>query len=101
MDERRRFFRIKNNGDILAKLSNATIEIVDISASGARIIDSPSLDPEGIIEISIHHFLISLHYEKLRSEDTHTIIIFNNEAETNKLFAALKYLRDERKIQQG
>ncbi|RUR18128.1 PilZ domain-containing protein [Legionella sp. km535] len=97
MDERRSFFRLKNNGEILAKISSQYFEIIDISATGARITNNAQLADEGTIEISINRFSIEMHYKILRFENNSTIIIFTNDAEINRIFVALKQLRDERR----
>jgi hypothetical protein len=97
MDERRNFFRITNNGDILARISQHTLDLIDISASGASIITNSNLPQSGIIDLSINNFSMKIQYEILRSDQKNTIIVFNQESEINRLFTALKNLRDERK----
>ncbi|CAM2820478.1 PilZ domain-containing protein [Legionella worsleiensis] len=99
MDERRRFFRIQNHGEILAHIANQPIEIIDISASGARLINHNALADQGIIIISVHQFSINMNYKRLRTEHDHFIIIFTDDAEIERLFIALKHLRDERRTQ--
>lgn len=38
MDERRKYFRLKNHGEINASLDNNPIEIVEISSNGAVVV---------------------------------------------------------------
>lgn len=97
MDERRKFFRIKNNGDILTRMSQYTLDVIDISASGACIVTNSNLPQSGVIDLSINNFSMKIQYEILRTDLNNTIIVFNQEPEINKLFTALKNLRDERK----
>lgn len=98
MDEKRQYFRITNNGDILANTSTQALEIIDISASGAILINKNlHMDQQGIINIKIHNFTMQIHYEILRFDKETLVIVFKQEEEINRLFIALKQLRDERK----
>ncbi|KTD55321.1 PilZ domain-containing protein [Legionella quateirensis] len=97
MDERRTFFRINNNGEILAKIANLSFEVIDISASGVRLTNNSLLPKQGVIEISIHRFAINISYKILRVEKMTTILNFTNDNEIDRLFIALKQLRDERR----
>lgn len=98
MDEKRQYFRIKNNGDILANISTQALDIIDISASGAILINKNlHLDQQGSMEIKIHNFTMQIHYEILRSDKETLVIVFKQEEEINQLLIALKQLRDERK----
>lgn len=96
MDERRKYFRIKNNGDILAKVSNHPIEIVDISAASARVVYNSHLSKHGTMAITIHNFTLYASYDMLRTEKNDAILIFKNQSEINQLFTTLKHLRGER-----
>lgn len=81
MDERRKYFRLKNHGEINASLDNNSIEIVEISSNGAVVVKQKTDIPkEGVLKLQIHNFIMELCYD-----------------ETNKLFLVLKRLRDERK----
>ncbi|HFL3495743.1 TPA: PilZ domain-containing protein [Legionella pneumophila] len=98
MDERRKYFRLKNHGEINASLDNNPIEIVEISSNGAVVIKQKTDIPkEEILKLQIHNFIVELSYEVVRIEDKNIIIHFTKEDETNRLFLVLKRLRDERK----
>ncbi|MBL7480845.1 PilZ domain-containing protein [Legionella bononiensis] len=97
MDERRTFFRINNKGEILAKIANLSFEVIDISASGVRLTNNSLLPKQGVIEISINRFSINISYKILRVEKQTTILNFTNDDEIDRLFIALKQLRDERR----
>lgn len=97
MDERRNFFRIKNNGEILVRMSQHTLDLIDISASGACIVTNIDLPQNGVIDLVINNFSMKIQYEILRSDKENTIIVFTQESEINRLFTALRNLRDERK----
>lgn len=96
MDEKRKFFRIKNKGDIHARFDNYTLEVIDISASSAAIISDLELPQTGIIELKVNLFATNLNYEILRkNENNVTILIFNDENQIDKLLPVLKNLRKE------
>lgn len=98
MDEKRKYFRIKNNGEIHAKAANHPLNILEMSSSGAAIIKKNiNLPKEGSIEIQIHSFSIIVNYAILRIVKNTMILVFKNEEEINKLFLPLKHLRDEQK----
>lgn len=99
MDERRKYFRLKNHGEIKASLDNNPIEIVEISSNGAVVVKQKTDIPkEGVLKLQIHNFIMELCYEVIRAEDNNIVLHFTKEDETNKLFLVLKRLRDERKI---
>ncbi|CEG58137.1 hypothetical protein [Legionella fallonii] len=96
MDERRGFFRIKNKGIIHAKTSNGSLDIINISSSGALVIkNNRDVGQQGIIELSIHNFSMLLHYEISKVQKNTMVLTFKNEDEIDKLFLVLKNLRDE------
>lgn len=98
MDEKRRFFRLKNNGEIHAKAANASLDVIDISSTGILVIKkNDNIPKKGIIELSIHSFSTDLSYQILRAEEQTMVLIFNDEEEINKLFLVLKNLRNEQK----
>ncbi|RUR12271.1 PilZ domain-containing protein [Legionella sp. km772] len=96
MDEKRKFFRIKNNGEIQARFDNQVLEVIDVSASSAAVLTDLELPQTGIIELKINLFVTKLDYEILRKrENNSTILIFNNESQIEKLLVVLKNLRKE------
>jgi len=98
MDEKRKFFRIKNTGAIHASLETALLEVVEISSSGVVVIKKrDEFPPEGIIELSINNFSMPIKYHLLRIVKETMVLIFKEEAEINELFLILKRLRDEEK----
>ncbi|CCD04524.1 Uncharacterised protein [Legionella pneumophila] len=98
MDERRKYFRLKNHGEIKASLDNNPIEIVEISSNGAVVVKQKTDIPkERVLKLQIHNFIMELCYEVIRAEDNNIVLHFTKEDETNKLFLVLKRLRDERK----
>lgn len=100
MDERRKFFRLKNHGEIQAKSPTHSLDVIEISSSGVVVIKKNiHLDQNGTIEIKIHSFIMSIHYEILRTDEVTMVLIFKNEMEINRLFLALKHLRDEQRNQ--
>lgn len=97
MDERRQYFRVKNNGEIHASLFNNSLEVVDISSKGALVVkNNIDIPKTGTVTLQIHNFMMELSYELLQVEDEKLILLFNKEEEINKLFVVLKRLRDER-----
>ncbi|HAT7074022.1 TPA: PilZ domain-containing protein [Legionella pneumophila] len=98
MDERRKYFRLKNHGEINASLDNNPIEIVEISSNGAVVVKQKTDIPKGgMLKLQIHNFIMELCYEVIRAEDSNIVLHFTKEDETDKLFLVLKRLRDERK----
>lgn len=97
MDEKRKFFRLKNNGEIQVKLGHHSLETIDISASSIAIINNIHVTKEGTIEIKINDFSMNINYELLRTTESSTILIFKNEEEVNRLFVILKHLRDQQR----
>ncbi|GAN28816.1 hypothetical protein lpymt_00401 [Legionella pneumophila] len=60
MDERRKYFRLKNHGEINASLDNNPIEIVEISSNGAVVVKQKTGIPkEGVLKLQIHNFIMS------------------------------------------
>lgn len=95
MDERRGFFRIKNNGTIHAKTSLGALDIINISSTGALIKkNNIPLKTQGIIELNIHNFSMPIHYEVSKTQGDTIVLIFENKDEINKLFPVLKNLRN-------
>jgi hypothetical protein len=98
MDEKRKFFRLINHGEIQAKYSDQSLNVVEISSSGALVIKKNiNLSQRGSIEIIINNFDMLIHYEILRADEETMVLIFKYESEINKLFRALKNLRDEQR----
>jgi hypothetical protein len=98
MDEKRRFFRIKNQGEIQAKSASDALEVVDISSTGMLLIkENANIPKKGTIDLNIHNFSINVSYEILKSENNKMVLVFNKEEEINKLFLVLKKLRNENK----
>ncbi len=95
MDEKRKFFRIKNKGEIQAHFDNQLLQVRDISASSAAVVTDLILPQTGIIELKINLFVINMNYELLKKRGDNTIVIFNNEYQVEKLLVVLKNLRDE------
>ncbi len=97
MDERRGFFRIKNNGTIHAKTSYGALDVIDISSSGILIKKNNTyLQSKGIIELNIDNFSMPIHYEVSKTQGDTIVLIFENETEINKLFPVLKNLRNRK-----
>lgn len=97
MDERRQYFRMKNHGEIHARLFNNPLEVVEISSKGALVIkNNIEIPKEGEVTLQIHNFMMELSYELLRVKDEKSVLLFNKEEEINKLFIVLKRLRDQR-----
>lgn len=98
MDEKRKFFRLINHGEIQAKSSDQPLDVVEISSSGALVIKKNlNLTQKGTIEIIIHNFDMLIHYEILRTDEETMVLVFKYETEINKLFQALRHLRDEQR----
>lgn len=96
MDEKRKFFRIKNKGEIHARFDNQPLEVIDVSAFSAAVITHLELPQTGIIELKINLFATNLNYELLRQKDDNGyILIFNNESQIEILLTVLKNLRKE------
>ena len=98
MEEKRLYFRMKNNGEMHAYISKVALEVLENSSNGALVIKKNiHLPVEGIIEIHINNFTTKVRYEILRADNDALILVFINEDEINALFVVLKHLRDERK----
>jgi hypothetical protein len=95
MHENRKFFRIKNQGEIQASIENNSFEVIDISASSIALISRTILPKKGIINIKIHKFSLSVDYELLKQTEQTCILIFPKEEQTELLFPILKNLRNE------
>ena len=94
MDEKRNFFRIRNSGSIKVKYGKTDLYLIDISPSGASVIATGTeLMKEGVIEVIINHFSMTLNYKLLRKKGKHSILTFTMENQMNNLLAALKNLR--------
>ncbi|MGQ3890810.1 PilZ domain-containing protein [Legionella sp. CNM-4043-24] len=96
MEEKRNSFRVPNPGTIKVKYRGQALELVDISLGGAMLnAFDEKMAPEGIIELSIHHFSINLPYTLLRREDNTVLLTFNigREEDRRQLLSALKTLR--------
>lgn len=98
MDEKRKFFRIINKGEIRAQAADDILKVIDISSSGILVIKKNiNIPKEGILEIHINSFSMYLHYQVLRVEKETMALIFRNEEEINNLFVILHKLKNERK----
>ena len=98
MDENRKFFRLKNKGDIQAQYHEHRIEVMDISASSIAVIANKELPPYGTIELKINLYNSFLNYELLRTTEKNiSILMFENRHQIQELFAVLKDLRKQRK----
>jgi len=95
MDEKRKFFRIRNRGEMHACIEDNEIHIIDLSACSAAITPGIELPHTGIMELKINMFKINLNYELLRVDKEKAILIFNDEEHIAKLLAVLKNLRRE------
>lgn len=94
MDEQRQFFRIKNNGEIKARIDEEQLEVIDLSCTGVLIkkknFDVPR---QGIIELTIKDRVISIDYKLLRIGTNDFALVFKKEKEIQLLFNILKNLR--------
>lgn len=93
MDEKRKFFRIKNKGEISAQFGTHSIHVIDISASSMAIVPDIDLPQSGTIELRINLFLIQVEYDILRSTKESIILLFPKEEHINKLLPVLKNQR--------
>ena len=97
MNEERKYFRIKNEGEMCAFIKNQSLEIEDLSAKSISIITDIELPTTGTLELKINLFAINMQYQYLRTNPDHTIILlFKQRHQINKLFCVLKNLRDSR-----
>ena len=96
MDEKRKFFRIKNMGEIQAHSDSYNLDVVEISSGGAVVIKKNIYLPKhGTIAIKINTFTMDITYEILRTVKNTMILIFVNEDEISQLFTVLKQVRNE------
>lgn len=93
MDEKRKFFRIKNKGEISAQFGTHSIHVIDISACSIAITNNIDLPLTGVIQLRINLFLINVEYEILRSTEESIILLFNNEEDINRLLPVLQNQR--------
>lgn len=97
MDEKRRYFRIKNDGQIEAKNELGTIKIIELSNSGAVIEKNPALTRTGKFDLKIYSYITTINYEVLRDEEQTSVLKFTNTEEKESLFYALKQIRDKKR----
>jgi hypothetical protein len=96
MDEQRKFFRIKNKGEIHAQFEAQELIVIDMSACSAAVKTEINLPPIGIVTLKINLFSININFELLRkNEDGTSILIFYQEEQTEKLLPVLKKLRKD------
>lgn len=96
MDEKRRFFRIKNSGEIQIRFNNELLELIDVSAGSAAIITELELPQFGVIELKINLFVMKLNYQIFKKREPNTyILMFNEDNQVEKLLGVLKNLRKE------
>jgi hypothetical protein len=94
MDEKRKFFRIKNKGEVQARFKDTSLHIIDISPCSVAVISDVELPPTGTIEVKIKLFKIDLNFEIIRKNEERTVLLFNNEEYIAKLLPVLKNLRN-------
>lgn len=97
MNEKRRFFRYKNTGQIQASCGLQSLDVIDISSSGMLIKKEALLPKTGILNIKIQYTSLNVHYEILRQDEVNMALVFNIQDEIESLFKILKQLRDEKK----
>lgn len=96
MDEKRKYFRIKNKGDIEARYGNLALEVIDISSAGALVIrKNTNLQQDGLIELIIHNLSLPVHYNILRVENDTMTLTFNIHEENERLFQILKQMKKD------
>lgn len=100
MEEKRKYFRIKNPGSIKATYDKHDLYVIDISPAGAHIISKDiNIKPNGVIDVVIHYFSNKINYELLKKQGDENIVTFKDEKEISTLLAALKNLRDHMHIE--
>jgi hypothetical protein len=97
MNEKRRFFRYKNTGQIQASCGLQNVHVLNISSTGMLIKKEERLPKTGILNIKIHYSSLNVHYEILRQDEVSMALVFNIQDEIESLFKILKQLRDEKK----
>lgn len=96
MEEQRKFFRIKNKGEIRAQFEAQELIVIDISASSAAVKTKIDLPPMGILTLNIKSFSININFELLRkNQNGDSILIFYQEEHIEKLLPKLKELRKD------
>ncbi len=60
MDEKRKYFRLTNKGEIQASAQGLNLEVIDISASSVAIVSNSELAAKGILRIQINNFSLIL-----------------------------------------
>ncbi len=98
MDEKRRYFRVKNTGQIKAHHENGEMNILELSNSGAVIDNSIAIPRVGKFDLKINTYTTNIDYEVIRIEEQTIVLAFTNTEEKESLFAELKQLRDQKKI---
>ena len=94
MEDRRRFFRIANDGSIAAKYENFSLSVINISSSGALVIKNDlHMAQTGMVDLTIDDETFVLSYEILKIDKEFMTLIFTNEDEIEKLFSVLKRLK--------
>lgn len=93
MDEKRKYFRVRNNGEIEAYFNGVLLNVIDISAASVAIAQSIDLPAKGTILLKINNFSINADFEYLRTLDEVTILLFQNENQINSLLPVLKRFR--------
>lgn len=97
MEEKRKFFRVRNSGQIEAYYMSKAVDIIELSCDGAVIKKNTFLPNDGTIEIKIHNFSTKVDYRIIRVEEEKQALYFSNAQESNSLFEALKHFRDEKR----
>jgi hypothetical protein len=97
MHEQRKYFRVKNTGQIKAHCGTLILKIIEVSSAGAIIEMSPDLPTSGLINLQINNFTTTIQYTILRTEHEIIVLEFTNDHDKDNLFSALKHFRDEQK----
>ncbi len=101
MEEKRKFFRIRNQGDMFAKTVHGPLEVIDMSAASAAVKSDYQLPQQGTLELKISGLMLLVDYEILKVSGQHLVLAFNNEEQIELLLPVLKTLRNQRKQEQA
>lgn len=97
MDEKRKFFRLNNRGEMFAYFNKHPLEVINISASSLAVNTKLILPQTGVVELKINLFISQFTYELLnkKRDDGLTILLFNEQNKINNLLLVLKNIRNE------
>jgi hypothetical protein len=93
MDENRKFFRIKNNGEIMAFYEDRYLKIIDISPCSAAITTEVQIPDSGVIKLRVEELRTTVCYEVLKKTDEKIILIFKGDKQINQILQVLKKLK--------